>query len=119
MTDEALPAPLPPPFADGQVVTVFRSLPRPGIADDYGPLADAVLSTAQSQPGFVDFATFSAPDGQRVSIVTFASQQTHDAWRDDQAHRAAQVRGRDEFYEWYSIQVSMCSSTSRWSLPAP
>ena len=46
--------------------------------------------------------------------MTFASPETQVAWRDDMAHRAAQARGRDELYEWYSIQVSTCTSTSQW-----
>ena len=40
----------------------------------------------------------------RNSIV-FASREAHEAWRDDPAHRAAQERGRSEWYESYSIQV--------------
>jgi heme-degrading monooxygenase HmoA len=104
-----------PPFAAGQVVTVFRSRPRAGTDDVYGPLADAMLTAASAQPGFVDFATFESTDGERVSLVTFATPEAHAAWRDDPAHRAAQQRGRDELYEWYSIQVGDCRSASRWT----
>ena len=45
-------------------------------------------------PGFVDFKSFVADDGERVSIVTFASVETHRAWRDHPEHRAAQHMGR-------------------------
>jgi heme-degrading monooxygenase HmoA len=107
----------PPAFAGGQVVTVFRSRRRPGTDDAYAPLADAMLQAARSQPGFVDFATFESPDGDRVSLITFASSEAQAAWRDHPAHRAAQQRGRDELYEWYSIQVSTCTAVSRWSRP--
>ena len=56
-------------------------------------------------PGFVDFKAFVAADGERVSLVTFESWAADDAWRDDPEHRAAERRGRDEWYASYAIQV--------------
>ena len=105
-------------FAEGQVVTVFRSRRRAGTEDAYGPLADAMRTAARAQPGFVDFATFEAADGERVSIITFATPEAHIAWRDDPAHRAAQRRGREELYDTYSIQVGTCSRATSWDRPA-
>ena len=56
-------------------------------------------------PGFVEFKTFTADDGERVSIVVFDSIDHHDRWRDDPEHRAAQQRGINEFYAHYQIIV--------------
>lgn len=108
----------PPVFTTDQIVTVFRSRRRPGTDDAYGPLAQAMLEAARAQPGFVDFASFESPDGGRVSLITFDSAESHAAWRDDPDHRVAQQRGRDDLYEWYSIQVSTCTHTSQWRRPA-
>jgi heme-degrading monooxygenase HmoA len=105
-------------FAEGQVVTVFRSRRRAGTEDAYGPLAEAMLAAAKAQPGFVDFATFEAADGERVSIITFATPEAHAAWRDDPAHRTAQRRGREELYDTYSIQVGTCSRATGWDRPS-
>jgi heme-degrading monooxygenase HmoA len=107
-----------PPFTDGQVITVFRSRRRAGTEDAYGPLADAMLTAARSQPGFVDFAAFAGDDGERVSIITFATPEAHAAWRDDADHRVAQRRGREELYDEYSIQVGTCTGASTWTRPA-
>ena len=74
-------------------------------------------AAARSIPGFVDFATFSDPDGERVSIITFATPEAHAAWRDDPDHRAAQRRGRDDLYDEYSIQVGTCTRATRWDRP--
>ena len=107
-----------PDFAVGQVVTVFRSRRREGTEDAYGPLADAMLEAARSVPGFVDFTTFVAADGERVSLVTFDSPESHAAWRDDPRHLAAQQQGRDQLYDGYSVQVARCTSATRWSRTA-
>ena len=86
------------------VVTVFRSRLRDP-HDGYEQVADEMEAAARSVPGFVDFKTFRADDGERVSIVVFDSTDAHRAWRDDPRHQAAQQRGREEWYAEYRIQV--------------
>ncbi len=96
------------PNATGPVVTVFRSRLRPDAkARGYDETATRLESRARDMPGFVDFKTFSAPDGERVSIITFDTLEHQEAWRDDPEHRAAQARGREEFYAEYSISVCL------------
>jgi heme-degrading monooxygenase HmoA len=106
-----------PGFSGGQVVTVFRSRRRAGSDETYARTAAAMLASARDVPGFVDFATFTGDHGDRVSIVTFATPEAQAAWRDDHSHREAQVQGRDEFYEWYSVQVATCTGATVWERP--
>ena len=54
---------------------------------------------------------FFAADGERLALVTFASDEAEAAWRDDTEHRAAQQEGRDEFYSGYDVAV--CSVQRR------
>jgi heme-degrading monooxygenase HmoA len=95
-------------FSPGQVVTVFRSRLRPEAAEAYAGHAAEVLRLALSMPGLVDVKSFSAEDGERVTLVTFADQESHDAWRHHLDHVAAQRKGRSDYYSEYSIQV--CST---------
>jgi heme-degrading monooxygenase HmoA len=103
-----------PPFAMGQVMTVFRSRRRAESEDEYLALSAELAAAAQAVPGFVDHKTFAAPDGERVTLVTFADDASQRAWREDPRHRAGQQRGRDQFYEEYSIQVGTCTHVSQW-----
>lgn len=89
-----------------RIVTVFRNRLRTGAEGDYGPVAAGMLDLARAMPGFLDAKTFGSPDGERVTVVTFADRASHDAWRDHPLHRAAQRRGVEEFYSTYSIQVA-------------
>jgi heme-degrading monooxygenase HmoA len=101
------------------IVTVFRSRLRPDAGDrGYHELAAEMESRARAMPGFVDFKSFSSPDGERVSLIVFDTRDHHDAWRDDAEHRAAQKRGRDEFYSEYSIQVCEEHARRRFNAPA-
>lgn len=90
----------------GRVVTVFRSRLRPESLTEYHDTAQRMLEIARGMPGFVDFKTFEADDGERVSVITFASMETHRAWRDHPEHRATQRAGQDRFYASYDITVS-------------
>ncbi len=92
------------------IITVFRSRLRPGAEPDYLPLAKRMLTLASAMPGFVDFKSFTADDGERVSIVIFADAAAHDAWRDHPEHVAAQRRGKSDLYESFDISVSRCES---------
>ena len=93
-------------FTPGQVVTVFRSRLRPDGLDEYAETAARMDALARDMPGYVDHKAFTADDGERVTVVTFADRTTHDAWRAHLEHRAAQRRGREAFYEEYSLQVA-------------
>lgn len=105
-----------PPFAAGQVVTVFRNRLAPTAGSEYHETAEAMLDLAREMPGFVDFKTFGAEDGERVSLVTFADAASQRAWRDQADHRTAQEAGRDRFYAQYSIQVCDCTAVRAFSL---
>ena len=99
------------------VITVFRSrLLADADANGYSELATHMEDRARAMPGFVDFKTFAAADGERLSIVVFDTVAHQHAWRDDPAHRAAQQRGRDTFYSEYSISV--CEELTRRSFQA-
>jgi heme-degrading monooxygenase HmoA len=87
------------------VVVLFRSRLRADAGPAYAPLAERMLGLAQAMPGFVSFRHYTAADGERVAIVEFSSHEAAAAWRDHPEHRAAQERGRREFYSWYRIQV--------------
>lgn len=97
-------------FTKGQIVTVFRNRLRDGDLDEYHRHAAEMLGLAREMPGFVDFKTFAADDGERVSVITFADAATQRAWATQADHRAAQKAGRASYYAEFSIQVGTCTS---------
>ena len=104
-------------FQPGQVVTVFRSRLADGFGgdDDYSPMADRMVELGTSMPGFVDFKTFTADDGERVALITFTDMESQLAWRHQSEHALAQGAGRDRFYDEYSLQVCTCERVSTFS----
>jgi heme-degrading monooxygenase HmoA len=87
------------------IVTVFRSRLKPDAGPAYDPLAVRMSELARTMPGYVSHKVFTADDGERVTIVEFASEETHRAWGEHPEHRAAQRQGRADFYSEYKLQV--------------
>jgi heme-degrading monooxygenase HmoA len=87
------------------IVTVFRSRLRPEAGDEYARWAARMSELARAMPGYVAHKGFVAEDGERVTIVEFATEEAHQAWARHPEHREAQRKGRSDFYLRYKIQV--------------
>ena len=87
------------------IVVVFRNRLRDGDSSAYAETGKRMEELARRQPGFVSLKTFSADDGERVTISEFESLAAVDAWRAQLEHLEAQRRGRAEFYTEYSLQT--------------
>jgi heme-degrading monooxygenase HmoA len=87
------------------IITLFRSRLRPEHREEYERWATRIHDLAVKMPGFISIKTFTADDGERVSIVEFESKETLRAWREQADHRQAQELGRQKFYSEYRIQV--------------
>ena len=87
------------------MVTVFRSRVRPELMKEYAEWAAKMNELAKTMPGYISHKGFSAEDGERCTIVEFASEEAHRAWAEHPQHREAQKLGRQKFYLEYSIHV--------------
>lgn len=98
------------------VVTIFRSRLKPEAEAEYVEWAARMSALAANMPGYVSHKGFVAADGERVTIVEFASEEAQRAWRTHPDHVAAQTKGRRDFYAEYRLQVCRVERESR--LPA-
>ena len=87
-------------------MVVFRSRLSAEAGDDYSGMAAEMLATAKGMPGFVEFKSFKADDGERVSLVYWQDHETMAAWRAHPRHRIAQSSGRSKWYASYRIEVA-------------
>jgi heme-degrading monooxygenase HmoA/predicted lactoylglutathione lyase len=85
------------------VVVLFRSRRREEAAEDYAALRARIFELAQQMPGYIEAKSFTADDGEHVTIVRFDTAEHERAWRDQAEHRAAQRLGREKFYASYDI----------------
>ena len=87
------------------IVTVFRSRLRPDNLDEYYQWAARMGQLAPTMPGYVSHKSFTAEDGERVTLVEFEDMAGQEAWRTKLEHVEAQKKGRKDFYVEYKLQV--------------
>ena len=87
------------------IITIFRSRLDPAQETSYAAMSKAMAALVNAMPGLISYKSFEAKDGERVTIVEFADEASHDAWRDQPQHRQAMALGKSTFYETYKVQV--------------
>jgi heme-degrading monooxygenase HmoA len=88
------------------VVVLFRSRLTEAAGDDYADMAAEMVAAARTMPGFIDVKGFTAPDGERMTIVHWQDLETMKAWRDHARHREAKRLGRERWYANYTIEIA-------------
>lgn len=85
-------------------LVVFRNRKRADIdAASYEAEADRMLALARAQPGFRNFRSYAAEDGEVVAISEWTDEASARAWGRHIEHAPVQQRGRAEFYEDYTL----------------
>lgn len=94
-------------------LNVFRSRKRADHdAAAYAADAARMGELATAQPGFIDYKSFSAADGESVTISVWADEAAARAWSAHPEHRAAQARGRGDYYAQY-VMYSCADAVER------
>jgi heme-degrading monooxygenase HmoA len=86
------------------IVVLFRSRLSAAAGQDYADTAVAMLDAARGMPGFVDFKSFRADDGERLSVVRWSDLPSMEAWRKHAGHVEAKRLGRARWYDEYHIE---------------
>ena len=87
------------------VLTVFRSRLKAENVEEYYQWAARMSEMARTMPGYLSHKSFTAEDGERVTIVEFSDHGGQEFWRTRPEHLEAQKRGRSAFYTEYKLQV--------------
>ena len=99
------------------VVTIFRNRLKSENQQDYYETAGRMSALAKTMPGYISHKTFTADDGERVTIVEFADDQSQRVWATNLQHVEAKKKGRNDFYTEYKLQV--CTIQRETSFTAP
>lgn len=100
------------------IVTVFRSRLNAASQGEYQQSATRMSELAKGIAGYVSHKGFTAPDGERVTIVEFESEAGLRAWAAHPEHVRAKQRGRAVFFSEYRVQVCNVMSDTADRRPA-
>lgn len=91
---------------------IFSSLRTPG-DEGYGAMAEAMEALAAQQPGYLGFES-ARDSGLGLAVSYWADLESIAAWRAVLAHAAAQRKGRERWYEAYSVRVARVERAYEW-----
>jgi heme-degrading monooxygenase HmoA len=95
------------------IVTVFRHRLNPDTLDEYARLLARVVEISKTIPGYVSQKRFTADDGERVTLVEFATEAGQLAWARHPDHVAAMRLGHEKLYADFTIQVCDVRRTAK------
>ncbi len=87
------------------IVVLFRSK-LVDAPDGYMEMAAEMDALARTMPGFIDVKSFKAEDGERLTVVWWENEETLRLWRENVRHRLAQRLGREQWYQYYKVEVA-------------
>jgi len=87
------------------LLAVFRTRVRPEVADEYQAELERIWTIAKEQPGFISAKSYLGDDGDEVGIQEWESPEHLKAWHEHPEHLEARRRGREEFYQDYTIYI--------------
>ncbi len=106
------------------IAVIFELTPAPGQTEEYFRLGAVLKAEVEKFDGFISIERFESvtSPGKFVSISFWRDEQAVAAWRNVEAHREAQARGRGGVFTDYRLRVASVirdySMSSREEAPA-
>jgi heme-degrading monooxygenase HmoA len=66
---------------------------------------ERMVALASEMPGLISIDAYASPDGMRLAVVRFESDEALQAWKNHPEHLQAQSRGREAFFDEYKVTV--------------
>ena len=89
-----------------EVVVIFKTHLREGAdSEAYAKTSRRMHELVEQIPGFISIKAYTGVDGEEIDLVRFANEDALKAWKEQPEHLDAQRRGREEFYDHYSVQA--------------
>ncbi|MEV0484923.1 antibiotic biosynthesis monooxygenase [Streptomyces sp. NPDC050508] len=86
-------------------VAVFTTV-RTQEQSDYSETNARMEDLVKDIPGYLGMDHAQTPGGLGITVGYFRDADALTEWRTDAEHRAAQKRGRDQWYESYTLHVA-------------
>jgi heme-degrading monooxygenase HmoA len=90
------------------IAVIFEVWPKPGHKQQYLDLAAALRPQLERIDGFISVERFESlyEPGKMLSLSFFRDEAAVQAWRNLEAHRAAQAKGRAEVFADYRLRIA-------------
>ncbi|MDR3514607.1 MAG: antibiotic biosynthesis monooxygenase [Azospirillaceae bacterium] len=102
---------------DGYYAVIFSSQ-RTAEDNGYEDMAARMVEIAAAQPGFLGIESARDPGGAGITVSYWRSLDDITRWRDHSNHRDARRRGKQYWYDSFSVRIAQVIDERSWP-PAP
>jgi heme-degrading monooxygenase HmoA len=90
------------------IAVIFEVFPAEGRKQEYLDLAASLRPELEKIDGFISIERFASlsSEGKVLSLSVFRDEAAVEAWRNVEAHRVAQAKGRAGIFSDYRIRVA-------------
>ncbi len=90
------------------IAVIFEVWPKPEHKQEYLDLAQQLRPLLEQIDGFISIERFESltEPGKILSLSIFRDESALAAWRNLQAHRAAQAKGRAKLFADYRLRIA-------------
>ncbi|MBA2874746.1 antibiotic biosynthesis monooxygenase family protein [Thermaerobacillus caldiproteolyticus] len=71
----------------------------------YEEMADKMVELASKQPGFLGMESVRDKTGQGITVSYWDSLEAIQRWKEHEAHKTAQQKGKQVWYKHFSVRV--------------
>ncbi|MDQ0062651.1 antibiotic biosynthesis monooxygenase family protein [Paenibacillus harenae] len=90
---------------DGSYYAVIFTSKRTGGDQGYGHMADRMEELAGKQPGFIGIESARDAAGVGITVSYWESLEPIGNWKNNEAHRVAQDKGKQFWYDNYTVRI--------------
>jgi heme-degrading monooxygenase HmoA len=93
---------------EDMIAVIFEVIPAEGRKQEYLDLAASLRPELEKIDGFISIERFASlsTEGKVLSLSLFRDEAAIEAWRNLEAHRLAQAKGRAGIFSDYRIRVA-------------
>jgi heme-degrading monooxygenase HmoA len=90
------------------IAVIFEVWPKPGQRQTYLDIAASLRPQLKKIDGFISIERFESltESGKILSLSFFRDEAAISAWRNIEAHRRAQAKGRGEIFANYRLRIA-------------
>jgi heme-degrading monooxygenase HmoA len=89
------------------VIALFEHRLRADIdVAEWDQTFERMVALASEMPGLISIDGYASPDGMRLAVVRWESEEALQAWKNHPEHVRAQARGREAFFDEYKVTVA-------------
>jgi heme-degrading monooxygenase HmoA len=98
----------------GKIAVIFAAQRTTVDNVGYREAASAMEALAALQPGYAGMISARGDDGYGITVSYWDDEDSARAWRHHPEHAVIRDRGRDVWYEDYTLDVALISRSYDW-----